>query len=65
MRQDIRDRSRILLRDDQLQDNLQRALGHSLQRRAELVTENADWPALRDRARDLRDDGLRRLPELR
>jgi len=65
MRQDIRDRSRDLLRDEQLQGNLQRALGHSLDRRAELVAENPTWSALRDRARDLRDDCLRRLPELR
>ncbi|MBN2357860.1 MAG: lactate utilization protein [Deltaproteobacteria bacterium] len=65
MRQDIRDRSRDLLRDDKLQDNLRRALGHTLDRRAALVAENPGWAELRDRARDLRDESLRRLPELR
>jgi len=53
-----------LLRDPVLQNNLQRALGQTLERRRALVAAAPHWPLLRERARAIRDQGMNRQVEL-
>ena len=64
MRPEIRQRSQSLLKDARLQHNLTAALGHTRQRRAELISENPDWQACRQRAADSRQRSLNQTEDL-
>ena len=64
MRPELRQRSRAALADAQLQQNLRRALGHTLVRRAALAAANPRWPLLRASAHEMRERAIDEQPRL-